>query len=146
MTHKTTDATGYIYMASRRYGELLPSLSGAAFSLRAKWHKVNWDRVDVDDFVMEALKRTVHHIYREKKYPTLNCSCKLTYKDFDQVTTEQWKKLIDHVRQDFEERYWHDDSLQEEGIDEFIIRVGGSDDEASNGSSESRVESSSEND
>ena len=56
------------------------------------------------------------------------------------------KKLIDHVRREFEDRYWHDDSLQEEGIDEFSIRVGGSDDETSSESSESSDKSSSEND
>ena len=56
------------------------------------------------------------------------------------------KKLIDHVRPEFEDRYWHDDSLQEEGIDVFSIRVGGSDDETSSESNESSDESSSEND
>ena len=62
------------------------------------------------------------------------------------MTPEQWKKLIDHVRPEFEDRYWHDDGLQEEGIDEFIIRVGGSYDETSSESCESSDESSSEND
>ena len=69
----------------------------------------------------------------------------LTYKGFDQVTPEQLKKLIDHVRPEFEDRYWHDDGLQE-GIDEFSISVGGSDDETSSESNKSSDESSSEND
>ena len=56
------------------------------------------------------------------------------------------KKLIDHVRREFEDRYWHDDGLQEEGIDEFSIRVGSTDDETSSESSESSDKSSSEND
>ena len=33
------------------------------------------------------------------------------------------KKLIDHVHREFEDRYWHNDGLQEEDIDEFVIRV-----------------------
>ena len=44
-------------------------------------------------------------------------------KGFDQVTPEQWKRLIDHVRREFEDRCWYDDGLQEGGIDEFIILV-----------------------
>ena len=62
------------------------------------------------------------------------------------MTPEQWKKCIDHVRREFEDRYWQDDGLQEEGIDEFIIRVGGSDDETSSESSEFSEESSSDSD
>ena len=30
------------------------------------------ERVNVDNFVTEALRRTVHDFYREKKYPTLD--------------------------------------------------------------------------
>ena len=60
------------------------------------------------------------------------------------MTPEQWKKLIDHVHQEFKVRYWHDDGLQEEGIDEFIIHVGSSDDETSSESSEFSEESRSE--
>ena len=41
----------------------------------------------------------------------------------------------------FEDKYWRDDDLQEEFIDEFIIGVGGSDDESSSESSESSDES-----
>ena len=48
---------------------------------------------------------------------TLSAVKELTYKAFDQVIPEQWKKLIDHVRREFENRYWHDDGLQKEAID-----------------------------
>ena len=50
------------------------------------------------------------------------------------------KKLVEHVERAFEDKYWRDDGLQE---DEFIISVGGSDDETS---SESSSESSDESD
>ena len=51
--------------------------------------------------------------------------------------------MIEHVQREFEDRYWRDDGLQEEYIDEFIISAGGSDDETSSGSSD---ESGSESD
>ena len=51
--------------------------------------------------------------------------------------------VIEHVQRVFEDKYWLDDGLQEESIDEFVIRVGGSDDESS---SESSSESSDESD
>ena len=51
------------------------------------------------------------------------------------------EKLIEYVQRVFEDKYWLDDGLQEESIDEFVIRVSGSDDESS---SESSSESSDE--
>ena len=45
------------------------------------------------------------------------------------------------MQRSFEDKYWRDDDLQEEYIDEFIIGVGGSDDESSSESSESSDES-----
>ena len=53
------------------------------------------------------------------------------------------EKLVEHVERPFEDKYWRDDGLQEECIDEFIISVGSSDDETS---SESSSESSDESD
>ena len=53
------------------------------------------------------------------------------------------EKLVEHIERAFEDKYWRDDGLQEECIDEFIISVGGSDDETS---SESSSESSDESD
>ena len=47
------------------------------------------------------------------------------------------------MEQAFEDKYWRDDGLQEECMDEFIISVGGPDDETS---SESSSESSDESD
>ena len=57
-----------------------------------------------------------------------------------EVSPANLKKLVEHVERAFEDKYWRDDGLQE---DEFIISVGGSDDETS---SESSSESSDESD
>ena len=43
----------------------------------------------------------------------------------------EWKKLIEHVHSKFEDKYWFEDVLYEESVDEFIIGAGGSDDESS---------------
>ena len=67
----------------------------------------------------------------------------MTYRGIDQVGPANWKKLVEHVELAFEDKYWCDDGLQEECIDEFIISVGVSDDETS---SESSSESSDESD
>ena len=53
------------------------------------------------------------------------------------------EKLVEHIERASEDKYWRDDGLQEECIDEFIISVGGSDDETS---SENSSESSDESD
>ena len=50
----------------------------------------------------------------------------LTFNGFEQVGAEDWKKLIEHVRKKFEDKYW-----VEEGVDEFVFRVGGPEDESS---------------
>ena len=47
-------------------------MSGAAFSSPAKRYKKDRKRIVLDDFDTEALRRTVHDFYREKKYPTLD--------------------------------------------------------------------------
>ena len=41
----------------------------------------------------------------------------LVYKGFDQVWLAQWKKVIDHVQRVFDNKYWLEDSLEEECID-----------------------------
>ena len=62
---------------------------------------------------------------------TLTAVKELTYRGIDQVGHANWKKLVEHVERAFEDKYWRDDGLQEECIDEFIISVCGSDDETS---------------
>ena len=51
------------------------------------------------------------------------------------------------MQRDFVDRYWRDDNLQEEYIDEFLISVGGPEDETSSDNSDSdSVSDSSESD
>ena len=47
--------------------------------------------------------------------------------------------MIEHVRRKFEDKYWAEDGLQEEGVDEFVFRVGGPEDESSGSESSSAV-------
>ena len=61
------------------------------------------------------------HIKENNQLFTLTPVKELTYKGFDQVGPAQWKKLVEHVQRDFEDRYWRDDNLEEEYIDEFVI-------------------------
>ena len=53
------------------------------------------------------------------------------------MDAEKWGKLIDHVKRQFEDEYWEVDGLQEEAMEGFIIRVGGSHDDTSSSSSKS---------
>ena len=66
---------------------------------------------------------------------TLSAVKDLTYKGFEEVGPAQWKKLVEHVQRQFEDKFWLDDGLQEESIDIFVIHVGGSDGESSSDSS-----------
>ena len=43
----------------------------------------------------------------------------------------EWKKLIEHIQSKFEDKYWFEDGLYEESVDEFTISAGGSDVESS---------------
>ena len=47
-------------------------LDGAAFTSPPKRYRRERKRIDPDHFDTEALRRTVHEFYREKKYPTLD--------------------------------------------------------------------------
>ena len=48
----------------------------------------------------------------------------LAWEDFDVVTPDRWKSLIQLVKIHFEDHYWSNNGLYEELVDEFIIRVG----------------------
>ena len=69
LTHKTAEATGYGKRTVRRIVTEKFVLSGATFSSPAKRYKIDRKTI-MDYFNMEALRRTVHEIYSEKKYPT----------------------------------------------------------------------------
>ena len=47
---------------------------------------------------------------------------------------EELNKLIKHVESDLEDKYWREEQLEEERVEEFIIHVGGSDNESSSNS------------
>ena len=79
----------------------------------------------------------VKRYIKENKLFTLTAVKELTFKGFDQVGAEDWKKLIEHVRRKFEDKYWAEDGLQEEDVDEFVFRVGGPEDESSGSESSS---------
>ena len=49
----------------------------------------------------------------------------------DQAGVMEWKKFIEHLQSVFEDKYWFEDGLYEESVDEFIIGAGGSDVESS---------------
>ena len=48
---------------------------------------------------------------------------------FQKVDSSLWKKLVEYVRCEFEDKYWVDDGLLEDHIEEFIIRLGGDGDD-----------------
>ena len=52
------------------------------------------------------------------------------------------EKLVQHVQNKVEDKFWEEDALQESYIEEFIIQVGDSDKEYSN--SDSDISGSSE--
>ena len=45
--------------------------------------------------------------------------------------------MVQHARTKFEDKNWAESGLQEESVDEFVIRVGGSDDAANESESSS---------
>ena len=83
-----------------------------------------------------AWSQVKRYIKENNQLLTLTAVKELTYRGiYRPVGPANWKKLVEHVELAFEDKYWHDNGLQEECIDEFIISVGGSDDETSSESS-----------
>jgi hypothetical protein len=56
---------------------------------------------------------------------------KLAWKGFEKVTANDWQKLIEHVKVNFEDHYWANDGLYEDLIEDFTISVSGSESESS---------------
>ena len=73
---------------------------------------------------------------------TLTHVKELTFAGFAHVESEEWEKLVQHVQNKVEDKFWEEDALQESYIEEFIIQVGDSDEEDSN--SDSDISGSSE--
>ena len=60
---------------------------------------------------------------KENKLFTLTAIKELTFKGFEQLGAEDWKKLIEHVRKKFEDKYWAEDGLQV-GVDKLCFYFG----------------------
>ena len=56
------------------------------------------------------------HIKDNNRLFTLSAVKDLLYIGFEKVNPSLWKKLVKHVRLEFEDKYWVDDGLQEEHI------------------------------
>ena len=69
---RTAEATGYSNRTVRRIVTEKTELEGAAFTSLPKRYRRERKRIDPDQFDTEALRRSVHEFYREKKYPTLD--------------------------------------------------------------------------
>ena len=72
LTSRTAEATGYSERTVRRIVTEKTELEGAPFTSPPKRYRRERKRIDSDQFDTEALRRTVHEFYREKKYPTLD--------------------------------------------------------------------------
>ena len=89
------------------------------------------------------------HIKEKNTKFTLTFVKELTYDGFGKVGPEQWRKNAIHVRDKVEDHYWIADNLQEDYIEEFVIRVGGeesdsSDEEESGSDSDGSISSDGE--
>ena len=67
---------------------------------------------------------------------TLTHVKQLTFDGFAHVGSEEWEKLVQHVQNKVEDKFWEEDALQESYIEEFIIQVSDSDREDSNSNSD----------
>ena len=72
LASKTAEATGYCERTVRRVVAQKSARSGATFSSPAKRYNRDRKKFVMDDFDTEALRRTIHDFYREKRYPTLD--------------------------------------------------------------------------
>jgi len=68
---KTTDATGYSERTVNRVLKEKRGLEGGSFS-SPKRYKESRERLNVDSFDTEAIRRTVHPFYDRREYPTLD--------------------------------------------------------------------------
>lgn len=73
------------------------------------------------ELVWSQVKR---YVKQNNQLFTLAAVKDLTYEGFDKVGPAEWKKLVEHVQREFEDKYWHDDGLQEEYVEEFVISFG----------------------
>ena len=68
---KTAEATGFSERTVNRVLLEKRKLDGSSFTSPNKRYKESRERVDVDAFDTDAIRRTVHEFYEKKEYPTL---------------------------------------------------------------------------
>ena len=88
-----------------------------------------------------AWSQVKRHIKDNNRLFTLSAVKDLTYEGIQKVDSSLWKKLVEHVWREFEDKYWVDDGLQ---IKEFIIRLGGDGDDESSSETSGNESSSDE--
>ena len=71
------------------------------------------------------------YIRRNNKSFTLKEAESLVEAGFEEVTAEMWRKMCQHVKK-IEDKYWEQDGLIEEAVEEFILRIGDEDDDSDN--------------
>ena len=71
-----------------------------------------------------AWSQVKRHIMGNKCLLTLSVVKDLTHEGFQKVDSSLWKKLVEHVRHEFEGKYWVDDGLQEEHAIEMYGEIG----------------------
>ena len=69
---KTAEATGFSEHTVNRVLLEKRKLDGSSFTSANKRYKESRERVDVDAFDTDAIRRTVHKFYEKKEYPTLD--------------------------------------------------------------------------
>ena len=52
-----------------------------------------------------------------------------------EVTRESWAKVVQHVIEKVEDKYWVADALQEELVEDLVIEIGGDSDDSSDSDS-----------
>ena len=91
-----------------------------------------------------AWSQVKRHIKDNNCLFTLSAVKDLTHEGFEKVDSSLWKKLVEHVWREFEDKYWVDDGLQEEHIEEFLIWLGGDGDDESSSETSGNESSSDE--
>ena len=89
-----------------------------------------------------AWAQVKRYIKKNNKLFTLTHVKELTLDGFTKVGPENWKKLVEHAIK-IEDKFWEQDELYEQYLDEFIIRVNK---DSSNDSNNSNEEDSSSKD
>ena len=75
------------------------------------------------------------HIKSNTKKFNLTEVEQLAWQDFGIVTADDWRKLVEHVRDKVEDHYWTSDGLYQQYVEQFIIHFNDGDNDNGNVSS-----------